>query len=77
MLGLPDDTPFKQRVYYRTDSTEGMSAKQKKQFETRRAKYAIPERGVVDHKLTLSERDAAIKRYVADRFKEVYGKGKA
>jgi hypothetical protein len=77
MLGLPDDTPFKQRVYYRTGSTEGMSAKQKKQFETRRAKYAIPERGAVDHKLTLSERDAAIKRYVADRFKEVYGKGKA
>ena len=63
MLGLPDDTPFKQRVYYRTGSTEGMSAKQKKQFETRRAKYAIPERGAVDHKLTLSERDAAIKRY--------------
>lgn len=29
MLGLPDDTPFKQRVYYRTGSTEGMSAKQK------------------------------------------------
>ena len=54
-----------------------MSAKQKKQFETRRAKYAIPERGAVDHKLTLSERDTAIKRYVADRFKEVYGKGKA
>lgn len=29
MLGLPDDTPFRQRVYYRTGSTEGMSAKQK------------------------------------------------
>lgn len=77
MLGLPDETPFKQRVYYRIGSTEGMSAKQKKQFEARRAKYALPERGAVDRKLSLFERDTAIKKYVADRFKEAYGKEKA
>lgn len=74
MLGLPEDTPFKQRVYYRIGSTEGMTAKQKKRFEARRAKYALPERGRVDHRLTLLERDTAIKKYVADRFKEAYGK---
>lgn len=73
MLGLPEDTPFKQRVYYRIGSTEGMSSKQKKQFEARRARYALPERGHVDHKLTLLERDAALRKYVADRFKEAYG----
>lgn len=71
MLGLPEESPFMRRVHYRIGSTEGMSAKQKKQFEARRAKYALPERGQVDHKLTLLERDAAMKKYVADRFKEV------
>lgn len=70
MLGLPEDSAFMRRVYYRIGSTEGMSTKQKKQFEARRAKYALPERGQVDHKLTLFERDAAMKKYVAERFKE-------
>lgn len=74
MLGLPDETAFKQRVYYRTGSTAGMSGKQKKQFEALRAKYAIPERGKIDKKLSLAERDEAIKRYVAQRFEETYGK---
>ena len=72
MLGLPEDTPFKQRVYYRIGSTEGMSRKQKKQFEDRRKKYALPERGRVDHRLTLLERDQAMKQYVAQRFIETY-----
>lgn len=70
MLGLPEDTPFKQRVYYRVGSTEGMSRKQKKQFEARRKKYALPDRGRVDHRLSLLERDEAMKQYAAQRFKE-------
>jgi len=70
MLGLPEDTPFRQRVYYRVGSTEGMSRKQKKQFEARREKYALPERGRVDHRLTLLERDAAMRQYAAERFRE-------
>lgn len=71
MLGLPDETPFKQRVYYRVGSTEGMSRRQKKQFETRRKKYALPERGRVDHRLSLMERDEAMKQYAAQRFREI------
>lgn len=74
MIGLPDDTLFKQRVYYRTGSTDGMTAKQKKRFEAVQAKYAIPERGKLDKKPSLAERDDAMKRYVARRFKDAYGK---
>lgn len=74
MLGLPDESAFKQRVYYRTGDTTGLSSKQKKQFEAMRAKYAIPDRGKIDKKLSLSDRDAALKRYVAQRFEEAYGK---
>lgn len=74
MLGLPEETAFKQRVYYRTDDTTGMSSKQKKQFEAMRARYAIPERGRIDRKLTLADRNAAMQRYVAQRFEEAYGK---
>ena len=74
MFGLPDETAFKQRVYYRTGDTTGMSNKQKKHFEAMRQKYAIPERGKIDRKLTLADRDAAMKRYVAQRFEETYGK---
>lgn len=73
MMGLPEDTPFKQRVYYRVGSTEGMTPKQKKAFEERRAKYALPDRGRIDRRLTLEERDAAMLRYVARRFEEAYG----
>ncbi len=74
MLGLPEETAFKQRVYYRTGDTTGMSSKQKKQFEAMRARYAIPERGKIDRKLTLADRNAAMQRYVAQRFEEAYGK---
>ena len=76
MFGLPDETAFKQRVYYRTGDTSGMSNKQKKHFEAMRKKYSIPERGKIDRKLTLADRDAAMKRYVEQRFEETYGKAK-
>ncbi len=74
LLGLPEDTPFMQRVYYRVGSTKGMSKKQKKDFEERRKRYQLPERGAIDHKLSLMERDAAIRQYVADRFAEAHKK---
>ena len=72
MLGLPEDTPFKRRVYYRVGSTEGLSRKQKKQFEARRKKYALPERGRVDHRLSLMERNQAMRDYVTQRFQEAH-----
>lgn len=74
MIGLPDNTAFKQRVYYRTGSPEGMTTKQKKRFEALRAKYAIPERGKIDKKMSLEERDNAMRRYVTRRFEEAYGR---
>lgn len=74
MFGLPDDTAFKQRVYYRTGDTTGMSAKEKKRFESMRTRYAIPDRGKIDQKMSLADRDAAIKKYVSQRFEETYGK---
>lgn len=74
MLGLPDESAFKQRIYYRTGDIDGLSGKQKKHFEAMRAKYAIPDRGKIDQKLSLKDRDAAMKRYVAQRFEETYGK---
>lgn len=70
LLGLPEDTPFMQRVYYRIGSTKGMTAKQKKEFEDRRKRYKLPERGAIDSKLTLMERDAAILKYVDEQFRK-------
>lgn len=70
MVDLPDETPFMRRVYYRTGKTDGMSPKQKKAFKECRKRYALPERGSIDHRLTLVERDTEMKQYVAKRFKE-------
>lgn len=67
LVDLPDETPFMRRVYYRTGKTDGMSPKQKKAFNECRKRYALPERGTIDHKLTLVERDAKMKEYVAKR----------
>lgn len=71
LMGLPEDTPFMQRVYYRVGSTKGMTANQKKAFEERRNRYKLPERGSIDHKLTLMERDSAIRKYVDERFRKL------
>lgn len=70
LIDLPEETPFMRRVYYRTAKTTGMSAKQKKEFDKLRKKYEIPERGEIDQKLSLLERDEAMKKYVEKRLNE-------
>lgn len=73
MIDLPDETPFKMHVYYRTVSTSGMSKSQKKHIEKMRKQYEIEEQGQIDKKLTLSERDELMKRYVQERIAENKG----
>lgn len=75
LVGLPDETPFMKRVYYRTGKTFGMNKHQKKAFEECRKRYALPERGAIDHRLTLIERNTEIKQYVERRFRESNKKG--
>lgn len=75
LIDLPDETPFMKRVYYRTGKTTGMTQKQKKAFNECRKRYALPERGAIDHKLTLLERDEKMKHYVERRLKEANEKG--
>ena len=75
LADLPDETPFMKRVYYRTCKTTGMTQKQKKAFNECRKRYALPERGAIDHKLTLLERDEKMKHYVERRLKEANEKG--
>lgn len=70
LIDLPEETPFMKRVYYRTAKTDGMSKKQKKAFAKLRKRYELPERGTIDQRLSLMERDEKMKQYVAKRFKE-------
>ena len=70
LVDLPDETPFMKRVYYRTGKTTGMTPKQKKEFNECRKRFALPERGAIDRRLTLIERDEKMKEYVARRMKQ-------
>lgn len=64
--GLPEKSEFKQRIYYRTVDTKGMSKNEKQRI----AKYrkAIEIKTVEKHnKLTLKERNEHMKNYVIRR----------
>lgn len=68
MAGLPVDTPFMQRIYYRTVDTKGMSKEQRRHVLEMRKRYAIKSRpGEV---LTLEEHDRRMRDYVDRRFAE-------
>lgn len=66
--GLPEKSEFKQRVYYRTCDTKGMTKKEKERIAKIRASIAIETK--CGGGLTLEERNAKMKAYVRKRSKE-------
>lgn len=71
MFGLPADTPFAQRLHYRTADTSGMGKEQKKHYARMKKLYAIRQRA--SGRETLAQRDARMLAYVERRFSEVNG----
>lgn len=71
MFGLPPDTPFMQRVHYRTADTSGMSQKERRRYAKLREAFALRDsRGAP---MTLEQRNAWMKDYVRRRFEEYEG----
>ena len=69
--GLPDDSEFKQRAYYRTCELTGLSKSEKKRVLKIRSLIEIkPHEG---KKMTLEQRNKSMLDYVAARGKEVAG----
>lgn len=69
MFGLPADTPFSQRLHYRTADTSSMGKEQKKHYSKMKKLYAI--RQYSGSGETLAQRDARMLAYVERRFAEV------
>lgn len=67
--GLPEKSEFKQRIYYRTCDTKGMTKKEKERIAKIRASIEIKSKD--SGTLTLEERNAKMKAYVQKRSKEV------
>ena len=67
--GLPEKSEFKQRIYYRTCDTKGMSKKEKERILKIRASLEI--KTSESEKMTLEERNAEMKAYLQKRVKEV------
>lgn len=66
--GLPEKSEFKQRIYYRTCDTKGMSKKEKERIAKIRASLEI--KTSEGKKMTLEERNAEMKAYLLKRSKE-------
>lgn len=69
--GLPDKSEFKQRVYYRTCDTKGMSKNEKKRVAKIRKILEIKKSK--GQKMSLEERNAKMLSYVANRAREIGG----
>lgn len=76
MFGLPAETPFAQRLHYRTADTSAMGKEQKKHYAKMKRLFALRDRGRARE--TLAQRDARMLAYVERRFMEVgHGTGRA
>lgn len=69
--GLPEESDFKQRIYYRTCDTKGLTKKEREHILKIRSKLEIKKKQ--GEKLTLEERNNNMLAYVARRTKEVGG----
>lgn len=71
LAGLPDDSGYKERVYYRTCDLKGLPPAEQKRIKKIREYIAIKKenRG----KMTLEERNALMLEYVAKRSEEAKG----
>ena len=71
LLGLPEDSEFKQRTYYRTCDLKGLSKKERERILKIRSNIAIKDKNAP--KLTLEERDKKMIAYVQKRHRETKG----
>ena len=71
LAGLPDDSGYKERVYYRTCDLKGLPKAEQARIKKIREYIAIKKDNKV--KLTLEERNALMLEYVAKRSEEVKG----
>ena len=72
LFGLPEDSNFKMRIYYRTCDLKGLPKKEQKRIATIRKQIEIKttEKG---GKMTLEQRNAQMLDYVAKRSNEMRG----
>lgn len=68
--GLPDDSNFKHRAYYRTCSTKGLPKKERERIMKIRANIEIKQNG---QKKTLEARNKGWKDYITRRMAEIAG----
>lgn len=71
--GLPNESEFRQRIYYRTVDLKNLSKREKERVSRIRKQIAIEDE--TRPKMTLEERNAAMKNYIARRAKETAGGG--
>ena len=69
LFGLPEDSEFKQRIYYRTCSLKDLSKKERQRVLKIRAQIEIKTKE--GEKTTLDERNAKMKAYILKRQKEL------
>lgn len=65
LMGLPDDSGYKQRVYYRTCDLSGLPKKEQARINRMRKLIAIEQEG--RQKMTLEERNAQMLAYAEQR----------
>ena len=71
LAGLPDDSGYKERVYYRTCELKGLPPAEQKRIKKIREYIAIKKEN--KGKMTLEERNALMLEYVAKRSEEAKG----
>lgn len=71
LAGLPNDSSFKERIYYRTCELKGLSKKEQSRIKEIRKEIEIKAREEI--KLTLEQRNKQMIDYVSKRSKELRG----
>lgn len=72
---LGEEQKISRIMYYRDADLKGKSKQEKKFLKEMKEKYALKEYVQPHQKLTLAQRDAAMKAYVKKRFEEIEGSG--
>lgn len=71
LAGLPTESAFKERIYYRICDLKGLPKKEQKRIAEIRKEIAIEEKK--ENKITLAQRDKQMLDYVAKRCNEMRG----
>lgn len=71
LAGLPNDSSFKERIYYRTCDLKGLPKKEQKRITEIRKEIEIKENET--SKMTLAQRDKQMLDYVSKRANEMRG----